>query len=77
MIVVLVWFLKVGFSVVQVNHEDFNEGIIQVQAKKKASLNYYAWSLCHHLYFSMPFIFQLVWLVPSFRFGSFKIFESG
>ncbi|KAK4476801.1 hypothetical protein RD792_015961 [Penstemon davidsonii] len=25
-----------------VNHEDFNEGIIQVQAKKKASLNYYA-----------------------------------
>lgn len=25
------------------NHEDFNEGIIQVQAKKKASLNYYAW----------------------------------
>ncbi|KAJ6827415.1 26S protease regulatory subunit 6A-like protein [Iris pallida] len=23
-------------------HEDFNEGIIQVQAKKKASLNYYA-----------------------------------
>lgn len=26
----------------QVNHEDFNEGIIQVQAKKKASLNYYA-----------------------------------
>ena len=26
----------------QVTHEDFNEGIIQVQAKKKASLNYYA-----------------------------------
>lgn len=26
----------------QVNHEDFVEGIIQVQAKKKASLNYYA-----------------------------------
>jgi len=26
----------------QVNHEDFNEGIIQVQSKKKASLNYYA-----------------------------------
>ncbi|GFY94889.1 regulatory particle triple-A ATPase 5A [Actinidia rufa] len=26
----------------EVNHEDFNEGIIQVQAKKKASLNYYA-----------------------------------
>ncbi|CAA6658618.1 unnamed protein product [Spirodela intermedia] len=25
-----------------VTHEDFNEGIIQVQAKKKASLNYYA-----------------------------------
>ncbi|KVI11797.1 26S proteasome subunit P45 [Cynara cardunculus var. scolymus] len=25
-----------------VNHEDFNEGIIQVQAKKKSSLNYYA-----------------------------------
>ncbi|CAL1407481.1 unnamed protein product [Linum trigynum] len=24
------------------NHEDFNEGIIQVQAKKKASLHYYA-----------------------------------
>ncbi|XP_020575973.1 26S protease regulatory subunit 6A homolog [Phalaenopsis equestris] len=26
----------------EVVHEDFNEGIIQVQAKKKASLNYYA-----------------------------------
>ncbi|RXH82226.1 hypothetical protein DVH24_036567 [Malus domestica] len=26
----------------EVNHEDFHEGIIQVQAKKKASLNYYA-----------------------------------
>jgi len=26
----------------EVNHEDFNEGIVQVQAKKKASLNYYA-----------------------------------
>ena len=27
--------------IVQVNHEDFNEGIIQVQAKKKTNLNYY------------------------------------
>ncbi|KAG2662319.1 hypothetical protein PVAP13_1KG523300 [Panicum virgatum] len=26
----------------EVTHEDFNEGIIQVQAKKKSSLNYYA-----------------------------------
>ncbi|BDA41724.1 g371 [Coccomyxa elongata] len=26
----------------EVNHEDFNEGIIQVQAKKKANLSYYA-----------------------------------
>ena len=26
----------------EVNHEDFNEGIISVQAKKKATLNYYA-----------------------------------
>ncbi|KAJ9557271.1 hypothetical protein OSB04_011885 [Centaurea solstitialis] len=26
----------------EVNHEDFNEGIIQVQAKKKSSLNYFA-----------------------------------
>ena len=26
----------------EVCHEDFNEGIIQVQARKKASLNYYA-----------------------------------
>ncbi|KAK9989727.1 hypothetical protein SO802_029966 [Lithocarpus litseifolius] len=26
----------------EVNHEDFNEGIIQLQAKKKSSLNYYA-----------------------------------
>eukprot|EP00951_Prasinocladus_malaysianus_P004929 scaffold34969_cov48-Prasinocladus_malaysianus.AAC.2 len=26
----------------EVNHEDFNEGIISVQAKKKANLNYYA-----------------------------------
>ncbi len=29
-------------SAPQVNHEDFNEGIIQVQAKKKANLSYYA-----------------------------------
>eukprot|EP00244_Chara_vulgaris_P000601 TRINITY_DN10_c1_g2_i2.p1 TRINITY_DN10_c1_g2~~TRINITY_DN10_c1_g2_i2.p1 ORF type:complete len:447 (+),score=130.96 TRINITY_DN10_c1_g2_i2:300-1640(+) len=27
---------------IEVNHEDFVEGIVQVQAKKKASLNYYA-----------------------------------
>lgn len=27
---------------IEVNHEDFNEGIVQVQAKKKANLNYYA-----------------------------------
>ena len=26
----------------QVNHEDFNEAITEVQAKKKASLQYYA-----------------------------------
>jgi ATP-dependent 26S proteasome regulatory subunit len=26
----------------QVNHEDFNEAITEVQAKKKANLNYYA-----------------------------------
>mmetsp|Transcript_14935 Transcript_14935/g.41960 ORF Transcript_14935/g.41960 Transcript_14935/m.41960 type:complete len:426 (+) Transcript_14935:207-1484(+) len=26
----------------EVNHEDFNEGIVSVQAKKKANLNYYA-----------------------------------
>lgn len=26
----------------EVNHEDMNEGIIAVQAKKKANLNYYA-----------------------------------
>merc|ERR1712070_275514 len=26
----------------EINHEDFVEGIVQVQAKKKASLNYYA-----------------------------------
>ncbi|KAL6898004.1 hypothetical protein ACP4OV_006600 [Aristida adscensionis] len=26
----------------EVTHEDFNEGIVQVQAKKKSSLNYYA-----------------------------------
>jgi hypothetical protein len=32
----------IGWIWKQVNHEDFNEGIIQVQAKKKASLNYYA-----------------------------------
>ncbi|XP_021860653.2 replication protein A 70 kDa DNA-binding subunit C-like [Spinacia oleracea] len=30
------------YRICEVNHEDFNEGIIQVQAKKKASLNYYA-----------------------------------
>lgn len=43
----LVWFLRHRVlccccACCQVNHEDFNEGIIQVQAKKKASLNYYA-----------------------------------
>merc|ERR1712226_293197 len=27
---------------VEVNHEDFNEGIVAVQAKKKTNLNYYA-----------------------------------
>lgn len=27
---------------IEVNHEDFNEGIIAVQAKKKAKLSYYA-----------------------------------
>ncbi len=27
---------------IEVNHEDFNEGVVQVQAKKKANLNYYA-----------------------------------
>ena len=26
----------------EVNHEDFNEGIVAVQAKKKANLSYYA-----------------------------------
>ncbi len=26
----------------EVNHEDFVEGIVQVQAKKKATLQYYA-----------------------------------
>ena len=26
----------------QIGHEDFVEGIVQVQAKKKTSLNYYA-----------------------------------
>lgn len=35
----ILWVILVQ---IQVNHEDFNEGIIQVQAKKKASLNYYA-----------------------------------
>ena len=34
--------LSCGFCTSQVNHEDFNEGIIQVQAKKKANLSYYA-----------------------------------
>ena len=27
-------------------HEDYVEGIAQVQAKKKSHLNYYAWSIC-------------------------------
>ncbi|KVI01601.1 AAA+ ATPase domain-containing protein [Cynara cardunculus var. scolymus] len=31
-----------GAQLKAVNHEDFNEGIIQVQAKKKSTLNYYA-----------------------------------
>ena len=34
--------LAEGYFDVQVNHEDFNEGIVQVQAKKKANLSYYA-----------------------------------
>ncbi|OAY67624.1 26S protease regulatory subunit 6A [Ananas comosus] len=33
------WLITVSTIV---THEDFNEGIIQVQAKKKSSLNYYA-----------------------------------
>lgn len=37
-----VLIISVVLVLLQVNHEDFNEGIIQVQAKKKASLNYYA-----------------------------------
>ena len=34
--------LRNAVFTLQVNHEDFNEGIIQVQAKKKANLSYYA-----------------------------------
>ncbi|GMI65599.1 regulatory particle triple-A ATPase 5A [Hibiscus trionum] len=34
--------VALGRDATEVNHEDFNEGIIQVEAKKKASLNYYA-----------------------------------
>ncbi|KAH0639972.1 hypothetical protein KY290_038436 [Solanum tuberosum] len=34
--------LALHHDATEVTHEDFNEGIIQVQAKKKASLNYYA-----------------------------------
>ena len=32
----------------KVRHEDFVEGINVVQAKKKTSLNYYAWNLMDH-----------------------------
>ena len=39
MIMICLYMLLAGL---QVNHEDFNEGIIQVQSKKKANLNYYA-----------------------------------
>lgn len=39
---VVFWALFYSYVAPQVTHEDFNDGIIQVQAKKKASLNYYA-----------------------------------
>lgn len=29
----------------ELTHEDYMEGILEVQAKKKANLQYYAWSL--------------------------------
>lgn len=41
-ILMSIFVLKFLVCILQVNHEDFNEGIIQVQAKKKSSLNYYA-----------------------------------
>lgn len=40
----------------ELRHEDFVEGIQQVQSKKKASLNYYAWTIiliCHSNAFLM------------------------
>lgn len=41
-----------------VTHEDFMDAIVEVQAKKKANLNYYAW-------INRPFFFvtrsQLFW----------------
>ena len=30
----------------ELNHEDYMEGILEVQAKKKANLQYYAWGHC-------------------------------
>ena len=34
--------LSCALCTLQVNHDDFYEGMIQVQAKKKANLSYYA-----------------------------------
>lgn len=32
----------------ELNHEDYMEGILEVQAKKKANLQYYAWAKGWH-----------------------------
>ena len=37
---------------IEVQHEDFMDAILEVQAKKKMNLNYYAWSNQDRLFYS-------------------------
>lgn len=49
-----------------VTHEDFMDAIMEVQAKKKANLNYYAWGASaakdiYHIFFnSHPGVYQVL-----------------
>lgn len=51
-----------------VTHEDFMDGILEVQAKKKQTLNYYAWFASS--YFSRNFFSVLVKSVQIFEVNS-------
>lgn len=44
----------------ELNHEDYMEGILEVQAKKKANLQYYAWGVCVCVWESLWLLKQLL-----------------